>query len=70
MARASAASPGKAIGRVNGELAALARAQGVRPAKDWRKLRGDFWPEDETCDEFIAAIREWRREGGMKAPRP
>ena len=70
MARASTANSGKAVGRVNVELAALARAQGVRPVKDWRKLRGDFWPEDETCDEFIAAVREWRREGSTKAPRP
>ena len=24
----------------------------------------DFWPEDETVDEFIAAVRHWRSEVG------
>jgi hypothetical protein len=44
------------------ELDALARAQGVPLVVDVDDLVGDFWPEDETCDEFIAAIRELRRE--------
>jgi hypothetical protein len=26
-------------------------------------LIGDFWPDDESSDEFIATIRRWRREG-------
>jgi hypothetical protein len=21
---------------------------------------GDFWPEDEPIEEFLAALREWR----------
>lgn len=45
-------------------LEELAREQGVKPITDPDTLRGDFWPEDETADEFIAAIRELRREGG------
>jgi hypothetical protein len=44
------------------ELDALARAQGVPLAARVDDLIGDFWPEEETCDEFIAAVREWRRE--------
>ena len=24
----------------------------------------DFWPEDESIDEFIATVREWRRGTG------
>jgi hypothetical protein len=23
-------------------------------------LRGDFWPEDESIEDFIAALHEWR----------
>src|SRR5437762_514910 len=40
------------------ELDALARAQGVPLVVDVDDLVGDFWPEDELCDEFIAAVRE------------
>jgi hypothetical protein len=39
-------------------LDALAARQGVRPAADFEALLGDFWPEDESADEFIAAVRE------------
>ena len=42
----------------------LAAEQGVQPIENIDDLRGDFWPEDETADEFVAAVREWRREGG------
>ena len=42
----------------------LAAEQGVRPVERFEDLLGDFWPEDETADDFIAAVREWRREGG------
>ena len=46
------------------DLATLAAEQGVRPVTDFDGLLGDFWPEQESADEFIAAVREWRREGG------
>lgn len=42
----------------------LAAEQGVRPIGDLSELAGDFWPEDESIDDFIATVREWRREGG------
>lgn len=45
-------------------LKTLAALQGVKPVKDFNDLLGDFWPEEETADEFIAAVREWRRAGG------
>jgi len=41
----------------------LAAEQGVTPIADFDALLGDFWPEEESADEFIAAVREWRREG-------
>jgi hypothetical protein len=42
----------------------LATAQGVSPVTDFDELLGDFWPEEESADDFIAAIREWRCEPG------
>jgi hypothetical protein len=42
----------------------LAAQQGVRPVERFEDLLGDFWPEDESIDDFIATVRRWRREGG------
>lgn len=46
------------------KLLKSAEEQGVKPL-DWDALRGkaNFWPEDESIDEFIATIKEWRSEG-------
>ena len=38
----------------------LMAEQGVQPVKDPGELLGDFWPEDENIDDFLAAVREWR----------
>jgi len=46
------------------DLPTLAAEQGVQPVANFESLLGDFWPEDETADQFIAAVREWSREGG------
>ena len=46
------------------DLATLAARQGVGPVTDFDALLGDFWPEDEPAYEFVATIRQWRREGG------
>jgi hypothetical protein len=43
-------------------LEALAAAQGVRPIDDPASLVFEDWPEDESADDFIAAVRESRRE--------
>jgi hypothetical protein len=43
-------------------LKQLAAEQGVRPLQKIEDLRADFWPEDETADQLIAAVRNWRRE--------
>ena len=40
----------------------LVKEQGV-PEDSLANLNGDFWPEDEDVEEFIATIRQWRREG-------
>ena len=38
----------------------LMAEQGTGPITDVSVLRGDFWPEDESVEEFVATIREWR----------
>jgi predicted RNase H-like HicB family nuclease len=43
-------------------LEALASEQGVEPTGDFDALLGDFWPDDESTDEFVLTLREWRRD--------
>jgi hypothetical protein len=44
------------------DVQALARQQGVEPIQDPDVLRGDFWPEDESIDDFLQALRASRRD--------
>ncbi len=44
------------------ELDALAEEQGVAAAANFDNLLGDFWPEEESADEFTNAVRNWRQE--------
>jgi hypothetical protein len=44
------------------ELVELARQQGVKPLDFERLMQADFWPDEESADEFIATLRSWRRE--------
>ncbi len=41
-----------------------AEEQGVKPLtrEDLDAMNG-VWPEDESIDDFIAAVRQWRTEG-------
>jgi hypothetical protein len=48
-------------------LEALASEQGVEPTGDFDALLGDFWPDNEDADEFVTALRTWRRDGGAKS---
>ncbi len=41
----------------------LAELQGVQAAQDLSHLRADFWPEEETVDDFVATVRQWRDIG-------
>ena len=43
------------------DLDALIQTQGIRPITNIAELAADFWPEDESADEFIAAVRGWRK---------
>ena len=45
----------------------LARRQGVKPIKSVKELQGDFWPEDESVDEFLEWLREIRQEDGTRS---
>jgi hypothetical protein len=38
----------------------LKQAQGTVQTADPRELLGDFWPEEENIEDFLAALREWR----------
>jgi len=38
----------------------LIAQQRKEPIRDPRSLLGDFWPEDEPIEEFLAALRQWR----------
>jgi hypothetical protein len=44
----------------------LAAEQGVQPIENFSQFLdevGDFWPEEENVEEFIAWLRQSRREG-------
>lgn len=48
------------------QLLRSARAQGVKPVKDFEKFVndvGDVWPKDENIDDFVSWLRKARREG-------
>ena len=45
----------------------LAEEQGVKPMTlETLKAMARVWPEDESIDDFIAAVQEWRSEGGER----
>lgn len=44
-------------------LASLGEGQSVNPVTDLKALSGDFWPDEESPDDFVAAVRGWRGEG-------
>ena len=34
----------------------------ARPVRRLEDLWGDFWPKDESVDDFISTVRRWRRK--------
>jgi len=38
----------------------LKQALGTISTSNPHELLGDFWPEEENIDDFLAALREWR----------
>lgn len=45
------------------DLEQLAREQGAPLTANFDNLLGDFWPDEESVDDFLAARTRWRREG-------
>jgi hypothetical protein len=43
------------------DMQMLAKSQGVQPVDDFDALLGG-WPEDESVDDFIMAVRERRHQ--------
>lgn len=39
----------------------LARQQGVEPIRSIEDLRGDFWPEEDSTEEFLSWLRDLRQ---------
>jgi hypothetical protein len=46
----------------------LMAEQGTGPITDVSVLHGDFWPEEETVEEFMATLREWRGHTRTDSP--
>ena len=42
-------------------VAELAAEQDVPPISQ-ESYQSDFWPQDESVDDFLAAVRQWRQE--------
>jgi hypothetical protein len=38
----------------------LVAEQGTRFPVDPAELLGDFWPEEESIEDFLRALHEWR----------
>jgi len=38
----------------------LVAEQGAKFPADPAELLGDFWPEEESIDDFLIALHEWR----------
>jgi hypothetical protein len=38
----------------------LMAEQGTGPISDVGLLHGDFWPQDEPIEDFLATLHEWR----------
>jgi hypothetical protein len=52
----------------NPTLDELVAQQGKGPIKHICELHGDFWPEDEPIEDFLAALREWRGHNNRVDP--
>jgi hypothetical protein len=38
----------------------LMAEQGTGPISDVAVLHGEFWPEEESTEDFLEALHEWR----------
>jgi len=49
------------------ELERLAAEKGVMAITDVDSLRADFWPNDESVDDFVRTVRERRYESEKRS---
>ncbi|HKB64517.1 MAG TPA: hypothetical protein VKC61_01600 [Pyrinomonadaceae bacterium] len=49
------------------ELERLAEEQDVKPISNLDTLRADFWPKDESVDDFVRSVRERRRASQIRS---
>ena len=49
------------------ELERLAAEQDVKPISNLDMLRADFWPQDESVDDFVRSVRERRRASQIRS---
>ena len=47
-------------------LEELVQSQHTKPVTDISSLKVDFWPEDESTDDFLAYIYQQRREDSLR----
>ena len=55
-----AAVPLVASGHGHPSVEQLMAEQGTGPVSDVSLIHGNFWPEEESVEEFVATVREWR----------
>jgi hypothetical protein len=60
--RGAVARPASATKPAHARAWELARQQGVKPIKSIKELQGDFWPEEESVDEFLELVRSIRHQ--------
>jgi len=48
------------VARGHRTIEQLAAEQGTGPIEEAALLCGDFWPEEDSTEEFLAAIGRWR----------
>jgi hypothetical protein len=66
---AGAAIKSLRVHRGHSELRRLAGEQGVKPFQ-FDQVRRDFWPQEESADDFTAWLRAKRDEGGATRSLP
>jgi hypothetical protein len=58
---------GGAAGQARAHIRSLAERRGVKPIRDIGDLCGDFWPAEETADDFLLWLRNTRREESVRS---
>jgi hypothetical protein len=53
-------APGRYVASGHPSVEQLMAGQGTGPVTDVSVLHGDFWPEEESIEEFLETLHEWR----------